>query len=674
MFIKFSSSLSIFQPIVGFVTKDKLQAIVSCIALGILLSSASYWICSRFWKSRRVEPKPLQLEKKDLNPVIDREVNQKKISLKNSEKLPSLPSINKLKEKEEVKKEEENKTNKEHELKQKEIPLDESIPEELDESSDKAAPSLKGDKEAIKDDEVLEGLTNLRQDSLSSASTQQSIIATKQSQSTNKVFDGDLCLIEEVLPFESFPGIKYRSPIDEKLNALETLFLHAILALTNFQDNKIASFDAQVGDELCEIRTYMMISFKNNQPELQSDLKVCQDGLACIKKIQSLIKKIREDAQKEIVPKMEFLVPYRKRNTVFGLLFRHEMKTISKQISRNERQQKLDSHHARYHAIFDLFGQKCLPTREKIGDIRLNCEKICNETFSKNFSKLKHKAKLSAIALMIVNAHILSMIKKQEFMEKGFFQNKTCITQLKIDGVQFPTVIYNSVINHLKEAILKRSMLYVKEETEQLSDSNEKDFLTNVFSKKYDIHKKEQYPFHYVMRAIYQRLRENNICIVFKARPKTSIHGDPSTFALKKLFKVDSKVSDYIPVELEKQDFSLPAFVVETFSSQSADNLKNPKFFDNFLKESGGLLNYLINLDAVQHTQFVTDKKNKTKETEKVFDVIQVSDEERNRLKELRKLSKAKGFSQDNSSICCVEHVYPDFVGNQFIQTTDSKV
>lgn len=39
-------------------TQDKLKQVISCIACGILLVGTTYWICSRFWSSRRVKHEP----------------------------------------------------------------------------------------------------------------------------------------------------------------------------------------------------------------------------------------------------------------------------------------------------------------------------------------------------------------------------------------------------------------------------------------------------------------------------------------------------------------------------------------------------------------------------------------------------------------------------------------
>ncbi len=82
MFVNSSRSISFFSPASDFIRQDRVKVVVSCVAIGILLVGAIYWVASHFWQKRRVTLKDSALVK-----VVDASSNKQKEMEDNNGKL-----------------------------------------------------------------------------------------------------------------------------------------------------------------------------------------------------------------------------------------------------------------------------------------------------------------------------------------------------------------------------------------------------------------------------------------------------------------------------------------------------------------------------------------------------------------------------------------------------------
>lgn len=424
---------------------------------------------------------------------------------------------------------------------------------------------------------------------------------------------------------------------EEELDAKQTVIYQAISAISDFAAKKFA--DPLVGDQLCEIRAYQLITLSRIDltEELSTATAACQAAIAAIEQTRFDLKSLQEEEAAILAEKRKALEPFKLKNAELNRQLAEQRKTAqnSKELVKKFQQE------------FALIKKESESINEEIVQIR-------KAYLSKQFQIVAERTidvPVSQKILLIVQAYLLTKIKLEQIVwlssEKVIISDKTLVSKLRVEGINCPTAIFEKTIPLLKKSVVTSSIAFLQQHKEAA--------LRRISTKKQD-----EVPFYYALKIVYQKALMDKIPVILKIREQSVSPHNAKAFVCRQLFRVEG--AGYVPAQGDFEDDS-PALVVEAYSTQKKKVLKTAAFLNNLLEKSGGLFNYLVELDAVQHTQY-TDQ---LETDECIFDLIPgITEEDKTKLVNQRQEAIAKGFGSISPTICCVEHVFADIISNQF--------
>jgi hypothetical protein len=439
-----------------------------------------------------------------------------------------------------------------------------------------------------------------------------------------------LFLLTETLPTK---GIVCKP--EDQLDAKEIILSMAVSAISDFIGKKFS--DPLIGDQLCEIRAYQLIllSKMDLDEELQSTLANCASAISAIAEVRCILRSLQQEELGFIAEKKKSLEPFKQKNAELSKQLAEQRKTA----------ENVKELMKKFQAEFASIKEESKVIDQKIDEIK-------QAYLSKRYAIMTGSQidfPVSQRVLLIVQSYLLTKIKLEKLVTfpsgKVIISDKTLVSNLVIDGVRCPTVLFEAVIPNLKKAVLESSIAFVQQ-------------YAAVTLRWNAVKQQNEMPFYFALKIIYQQALADKIPIVLKIRDQTVSPHDPKSFVCRRLFNVDG--TNYVPVDGDFVD--APALIVEAYSSQNESVLKTAAFLDQLLASAGGLFNYLVEVDAVQHTQY-TDQ---LETDENIFDPIpDISEEEKNNLVKQRQVALELGFGATFPIQCCVEHVFADLISKQ---------
>ena len=440
------------------------------------------------------------------------------------------------------------------------------------------------------------------------------------------------------------------SPRD-RLNLRTIIYQRALEALIGFETNRFLSLDAPAGDQACQIRA----------------LQLCQLELEGIEGIKAVIKQ-----------RWATLESLQKKNIAADESCQERVEMIQK-----EKQEPLSE-----------LNQKIVEEREQElegipkGDPRI---KEINQTFGARFREvsLKKQPVLAEISelkeafrikqkqlieddtleltvdpavLFLTRCYLVTLVKVDVVrQEMGFYSYQIHFNSKKLGECEFvvPTQLLIEIVDQAKRAICQDSIAYIQDASCKL-DGMRGEELQAIATSSRRVESKERFelPFFHLIQVIFQRAMKEQIPILVKVRNIAAHPLTEKSFVDVALFK--STGETYKVSEILSEDLAKRVIVIEGYSKVAFEKLKSPEFVDRLLDQSGGLLR-LIDLNTAQHGQF-TDQSKSCREMFRAIPRIESEEEEM--LVQLFEEAVVKGFSMENPSVYCIDHVFCDLLGN----------
>lgn len=239
--------------------------------------------------------------------------------------------------------------------------------------------------------------------------------------------------------------------------------------------------------------------------------------------------------------------------------------------------------------------------------------------------------------VILVKLYLLTKTKTILNADPGTAHDYQVVTDYKklvVDGVKEEAI--KKIVDPCKKEIALNSVRFVNQQAMLLGKPP-------LCTRKFFHGKQEQLCFSQLTSLIFRRVIQEEIPILLKVRnSKVFFH-----FTFQVLFSSSAKPP--IPEE--------PVIVIECRSKLTDDELHNPGFLQKI--EKLGILE-IIERNAAQHTQFTDQERNGGDE---LFDVIpNISPDEKERLVRLKTLALQEGLSDQNDSLCCIEHIFCDSI------------
>jgi hypothetical protein len=151
--------------------------------------------------------------------------------------------------------------------------------------------------------------------------------------------------------------------------------------------------------------------------------------------------------------------------------------------------------------------------------------------------------------------------------------------------------------------------------------------------------------------VIFERALEERLYVLVKVRNKASNPLEQSSFLAKRLFVGNPETHSFERVDATGIDRTVDLLVIEAISD---NKLEDARFLDTLVDKGGGLMG-VIDLNAVQHTQY-SDQNNGPK-----FDEIpDIPPEERKALCLKVQEAVEKGFAKGYSQALLIDHVFAE--------------
>lgn len=179
--------------------------------------------------------------------------------------------------------------------------------------------------------------------------------------------------------------------------------------------------------------------------------------------------------------------------------------------------------------------------------------------------------------------------------------------------------------NDMKQSLSVKSVEFVKELAREI---NFPDDLLKV-----QVNKRNELPFLYMTEVIFIKAMDAKIPILLKIK------------------KIKEKVFD-CKIFYNNGNENSTGIVIEAFSQNSRKKLQSEEF-RNSLTGPDIKITDIIKYNAAQHSQFVKISK---KDPDIDFDKNQ---------RDLKEKAKLIGFSEINSTLCCIDHIFCDRFSNQ---------
>ena len=390
---------------------------------------------------------------------------------------------------------------------------------------------------------------------------------------------------------------------ENQLCVTETILFLAKEALSAFSQRQLAKFDPAVGDELCEIRAIqaVLLSRMDLTDEMEAAECAFNNALIQLGVKKTALQKAKERLNEDLASKKALQEPFILEKA--GLAKKRVAEPIPTGTQAEIKACK-QAIKTKYEEKFRELNEKLEPIENDIQNIRQDYLNQCHLIVSNSPIDISVSEKINSIIL----AYFLTVVKS-EVVEKNTFGYFVVGKQPSVAKLNGPAAIYDRAVPLLKKAVIQQSTAFVQgaglmTRTRMVPGKNF-----------------EALPFYYVLKTVYAKAVEEKIPILFKVRDQQKY----PDFTLQAFFKVEG--GKYVPSTPEK---NTAALVVEAFSSQMRDNL-----ITEVMEETGGLLNYLVEIDGAQHTQYPDQT---------MFEAIpDLPAAEKERLEESAKFAREKG-------------------------------
>jgi hypothetical protein len=451
---------------------------------------------------------------------------------------------------------------------------------------------------------------------------------------------------------ESFPLMKEllitnegkENPKDQ-INIRLSLLQRVLEAIDAFEGKRLSCFDAIVGDQACQIRALRicLLSREDLEGEFRKAKLLCQEKCKQSEKIRENIDKLQFEASKEKKEELKQLVEMSKKVATNQAEALEAAKGKSKEI--------LD-------VIKEAFFKEFAEIKKKKAILEGQIKKREEDAIVKQHELLKPldtDFDVDERILFIARAYFLTLIKKAEVLQKNNlgevnYKDKTKVANLYCGPGKPPTTLLEEVVKVAKNEMAAMSFRFVQAQASRLTCAGVSLLQTRV-SKPRQTNGRQELPFYYMTKVIFERALEERLYVLVKVRNKASNPLEQSSFLAKRLFVGNPETHSFERVDATGIDRTVDLLVIEAISD---NKLEDARFLDTLVDKGGGLMG-VIDLNAVQHTQY-SDQNNGPK-----FDEIpDIPPEERKALCLKVQEAVEKGFAKGYSQALLIDHVFAE--------------
>lgn len=438
----------------------------------------------------------------------------------------------------------------------------------------------------------------------------------------------------------------------ETLDLKMIVYQRALEALEAYQTNRFPSFDIPAGDQACQIRA----------------LQFCQLQLEGVDKLITLVNQkildletveaallAEENTCEERVNRIkeERLDHLSKENIQIGIQRDAALEGVSRKDPRRKEINK------QFAARFKQISEEKEPVFTEINELKEACRVKQKRLVEDDSLEMV----VDPAVLLLTRSYIATLVKvdvvRQEY---GFYtyQVHSNPKKLGLDRAVVPTSLLIGLVEKAKEDVCKNSIAFVQTEVQKLEGSRANTLQSFVATPRYMESKgREELPFFQMTQVIFERAMKQQIPILLKVRNNCAHPLEEESYVCSVLLKSDG--GSYKVSEVTSDDMAKRAIVIEGYSKAALEKLRSEEYLKQTLEKSGGILR-LIDLNTAQHSQY-TDQIVSSK---RMFQAIPgLNDDEEGMLNQLFDEAQEKGFSLENPSAFCIDHVFCDIIGNQ---------
>lgn len=456
---------------------------------------------------------------------------------------------------------------------------------------------------------------------------------------------------------------------EQKIGPQNSLKLRIVLiqrtleALKAFEEKKLSQFDAIVGDQACQIRA-LKVCFLSREKDLQGEIekakRLCNEQLNAISRLNKNLLALEQECERGVSEIKMQKRPLVEENSKIG----QERLMAIKSCKENG---------LTVRDIDKIYASKFAGVKKKHVQIDEDVEQFKIRAKNQQYelvSSLDNSLEVDPRIIFLAQSYFLNLVKKRELVPKDEFGNfnskdKTNIGQFNT-GINSLNNTMSQVVAKAKKAVADQSVVFVQEEYCLLR--SERAYLlknrVSILKPIYNTDKiiiREELPFFYITKVIFQRTIEENIQVLLKVRNKRANPLDPLSFKAKIAFIGNQESGKFDLLAMDKVDTNAASIVIEGISEKTNVELRSDSYITELLDRAGGLME-IINLNASQHSQF-TDQKIVSN---KIFDDIpKIEPEEKQLLISKREEAYQKGFARENCTALVIDHIFCDLIKNQ---------
>ncbi len=448
------------------------------------------------------------------------------------------------------------------------------------------------------------------------------------------------------------PQSEIEERLEDRLIARQLLIQKTVEACKAYLERRLAAFDPSVGDQACQIRTLnFSLAFRENKfAEFSTLSENCRKTL---EDIESIRKKI--------------LVLERLRDEEIALIRKTHLDPII------EESRKVNEHMSKavegadkksFQAIREPFIKslkslvsKKEPHEQMIASLHTQCEK------AKLILLADIDLQVSQIALTAIQSYILT-ITREQILEKNDatqdfqYHEHVSVRKLENSTLPFPSRLISGIIEVAKMSLSQSSIAFVRSQASLLKVSDRELIRKMVGVSRVNPKKnREELPFYYLTRVIFDRALELKVPILLKIR-NIRFHPLEDKSYVGCIIFVPGDGKYEMVLNSSTKNVEQETIVIHAFSKCTPEELVNVEFQKKMIASAGGILR-LVELNTAQHTQF-TDQCPKD---QNMFGSIPGLEKcELEKLSGLKKEALENGFSNENPALCCIDHILCDRV------------
>lgn len=502
--------------------------------------------------------------------------------------------------------------------------------------------------------------------------------------------------VQRVFLFENLlPRDEGKEEPLQRLEARKLLLQRSAEAAGHILNKRLEFLDPSVGDQACQIRAlrYIQLLNESREGEMQElgencfaaaetaeaireqffQLDAIRDKeiqrirttdlapleLEC-KRVDAEKKAVLDKLEEKLTADIKILEVKKAALTESGDV--KAVKGLQREIAALKKADK-DNQRAVMAPLIQQFRDICalkVPHEKTIAALQETCRRQKNEALQTlDFS-------VSRVALEVVQGYILTITREQVLEANPSlgmqYHEHLNAKKLELSGTSLPARLISGLLDCAKKGLQESSLLYVQEIGCELG-SEEAPLLRQMVSTALRIEKRkrEELPFYYLTEVIFRRACELNVPVLLMVRNIDDSPLNEEAYVCRQLFMPhQGKYEACNPIS--NGEAPQHAIYIKAFSRARREQLQDRVFQNEMISQAEGL-EKLIAMNAVQHTQY-TDQ---TPQILRPFDRIPcISPQEILRLTRLNEEALAKGFSNPNPSLCCIDHIYCGRLHNAF--------